>query len=110
MNRLLGAAVLVLLAACGSARADERAAKAILDKAIKAVGGEERLSKIKAFTVKGKGTIVLDGDDIPFTFRTTAKGIEQYRSTYEGTAGGEKFAGTVVIDGDKGWRKHNDDV
>src|SRR5262249_1448200 len=36
--------------------------------------------------------------------------IEQYRSTYEGTAGGEKFAGAVVIDGDKGWRKHDDNV
>src|SRR5262249_36483192 len=96
--------------ACGVARADERAAKAILDKAIKASGGEEKLSKIKAFTVKGKGTIVFDGNDIDFTFETTARGIEQYRSTYEGEAGGEKFSGATVIDGGKGWRKHNDDV
>jgi hypothetical protein len=110
MNRLLGAAFLVVLAAGGPARADERAANAVLDKAIKAMGGEERLSKVKAITVKGKGVIVLDGDDIPFTFQTTARGIEQYRSTYEGMAGGEKFTGAIVIDGDKGWRKHNDQV
>jgi hypothetical protein len=110
MNRLLGAAFLVGLVACGSAKADERAAKAILDKAVKAAGGEERLSKIKAFTVKGKGTIVIDGDDIPFTYQTMARGIEQYRSTYEGMAGGEKFTGATVIDGDKGWRKQNDQV
>jgi hypothetical protein len=108
MNRLLGAAFLVALTACGSAKADERAAGAILDKAIKAMGGEERLSRIKAFTMKGKGTVVVDGDDVPFTFQTTAKGIAQYRSTYETTADGERFAGGIVIDGDKAWRKQND--
>ena len=110
MNRLLGAAFLAGLIACGSAKCDEQAAKPILDKAIKAMGGEERLSKIKAFTVKGKGTVVVDGDDVPFTFQTTAKGIDQYRSTFEITAGGEKFTGGIVLDGDKGWRKQNDQV
>jgi hypothetical protein len=110
MNRFLGAAFLVVLTAYTSARADEQAAKVILDKAIKASGGEERLSKTKAFTVKGKGKIVVDGTDIPFSFQTTAKGIEQYRSTYEGEADGEKFTGATVIDGDKGWRKVDDDV
>ena len=92
------------------ARADEQGARAILDKAIKASGGEERLSRIKAFTVKGKGTVVVEGNDIPFSFQTTARGIEQYRSTYEGEFGGEKFAGATVIDGGKGWRKFGDDI
>lgn len=110
MNRLLGAAFLAGLTACGSAKGDEQAAKAILDKAIKAMGGEERLSRIKAFTVKGKGTVVVDGDDVPLTFQTTAKGIDQYRSTFEITAGGEKFTGGIVLDGAKGWRKQNDQV
>src|SRR5690349_10045994 len=110
MNRLLSATIVVVLMGCGSAKADESAARAILDKAIKAMGGEEKLSGIKAVIVKGKGTIVLDGDDVPFTFQTTARGIEQYRTTYEGMAGGEKFTGATVIDGDKGWRKHNDEV
>jgi hypothetical protein len=110
MKRLLGAAFVVGLTVCGSAKADEQAAKAVLDKAIKAMGGEERLAKIKAFAIKGKGTIIIDGDDVSFTFQSTARGIDQYRSTYEGTAGGEKFTGAVVIDGDKGWRKHDDEV
>jgi hypothetical protein len=110
MNRLLGAMFLVGLTACGSAKADERAAIVILDKAIKAMGGEERLSRIKAFTFKGKGTIVFDGDDVPISFQATAMGIDRYRETYEGMAGGEKFTGAIVIDGDKGWRKENDQV
>ncbi len=110
MNRLLGAAFLVGLTASGPAKADEQAAKATLNKAIKAMGGEERLSRIKAFTVKGTGTIVIDGDDVPLTFQATAKGIDQYRMTYEGMAGGEKFTGAIVIDGAKGWRKQNDKV
>jgi hypothetical protein len=110
MNRFLGAAFIVVLTVSGSVRGDEQAAKVILDKAIKALGGEERLSKIKAFTLKGKGTVVLDDKYIPFSFQMTAKGIEQYRWTYEGEAGGEKFAGATVIDGAKGWRKLNDDI
>src|SRR5689334_13594906 len=110
MKWLLSATIVVVLMGCGSANADESAARAILDKAIKAIGGEEKLSRIKAFTVKGKGTIVFDGDDVPFTFQTTARGIEQYRSTYEGMAGGEDFTGATVIDRDKGWRKHNDQI
>jgi hypothetical protein len=110
MKRSLGAAFLVVLMACGSVRADEQAAKATLDKAIKALGGEARLSKNKAFTMKGKGTLLIDGDDIPISFQTTARGIEQYRSTYEGEIGGEKFTGATVIDGSKGWRKLGDDV
>ena len=107
MNRLLGMALVVVLTACGVAKADERAARAILDRAIKAMGGEERLSRIKAFTVKGKGIIVFDGDDVPFAFQMTARGIDQYRSTYEGMAGGKTFGGETVIDHDRGWRKYN---
>jgi hypothetical protein len=110
MKRFLGAALVVILTVSGSARADEQAAKAVLDKGIKALGGEERLSKVKAFTLNGKGTIVLEGNDIPFSFQITAKGIEQYRSNYEGEAGGEKFSGATVVDGGKGWRKIGDEI
>ena len=43
--------------ALAAARADDQdGAKAILDKAIQAAGGEETLAKLKAVTVKGKGT------------------------------------------------------
>jgi hypothetical protein len=37
--------------------ADDTEATAIIDKATKTLGGEDKLSKIKAATCKGKGTI-----------------------------------------------------
>jgi hypothetical protein len=49
---VIAAAVLVPI--CRPARADDPGAKAILDKAIKALGGEEKLAKIEAFSWKAK--------------------------------------------------------
>jgi hypothetical protein len=92
------------------ARADEQEAKSVVDRAIKAMGGEEKLSGVKAFSAKGKGTITIDGTDIDFTFEMTAQGIEKYRSSYEGEVGGNKFDGATVLDGDKGWKKAEQEV
>ena len=70
MARFLGMVfVAVLVFGLGSATraADDKEAKAILDKAIKALGGEEKLSKVKAATWKGKGTNQIDGAANAFT-------------------------------------------
>jgi hypothetical protein len=46
MKRFLGAAfIAAFVAATGTARADENEAMAVIDKAIKAMGGEEKLAK-----------------------------------------------------------------
>jgi hypothetical protein len=112
MYRFTQAALLCVLAAGlgDPARADEQEAKSVVDRAIKAMGGEEKLSGVKAFSAKGKGTIALDGTDIEFTFEMKAQGIEKYRSAYEGEVGGNKFAGMTVLDGDKGWKKVEQEV
>src|SRR5258708_3367703 len=100
------ALVCILVAAMGHpARSDEKEAKTVIDKAIKAMGGEENLSRIKAFSAKGKGTVFFDGKEIPFTFELKAQGIGQYRSAYEGEFDGNKFEGLTVLDGEKGWEK-----
>ena len=85
--------------------ADEKEAKSTIDKAIKAMGGEEKLAGIKAFSVKGKGQVTLEGNDYDFTFEMTAKGIDKYRSSYEVEVDGKKFEGVTVLEGDKGWKK-----
>jgi hypothetical protein len=92
------------------ARADEKEAKATIDKAIKAMGGEEKLSGVKAFSAKGKGQITLEGKDYDFTFEMTTKGIDRYLSTYEVEVDGMKFDGGTVLDGDKGWKKEEGQV
>ena len=93
-----------------SARADENEAKAVVDKAIKAMGGEGNLSRIKAFVAKGKGTVFFAGKEIPFTFELKSQGIGQYRSGYEGEVDGNKFDGLTVLDGDKGWKRLGEDT
>jgi hypothetical protein len=96
----------VLLGFTGTASADaDKDAKAILDKAIKAMGGEEKLGTLKAFTWKTKGTITFGGNDNPFTGQTTAQGLDHYRAEFEGDFGGNMVKGVTVINGDKGWRK-----
>jgi hypothetical protein len=112
MTPFLRASLLVaglLLALLSSpVRADEKQAKAILDKAIKAIGGEAKLAKATAFTWKAKGTISFGGNDSEFTTQSTAEGLDRYHSVFEGEFGGNKVKGVTVVNGTKGWRKFGD--
>jgi len=104
MRRFIGAILVTVVASGlnGSARADDaKDPQAILDKAIKALGGEEKLSKVKAASWKAKGTINFGGNEMEFTSQTTAQGLDHVRSEFEGSFG----KGFLVIAGDKGWRK-----
>ena len=64
MQRYLGAmlAAVLILAPANPARADE-ATNAVLDKAIKALGGEDKLGKLEAFSWKSKGKITINDND-----------------------------------------------
>jgi len=110
MARLIGVALALVIAVglAGSARADDKDATAILDKAIKALGGEEKLSKIKSATLAGKGTITLMDADSEISTRTSLQGLDHFRQEFEGEFGGNKVKGVTVLAGDKGWRKFGD--
>jgi hypothetical protein len=107
MKRFLGA-VLVAVLAVGPARADEKDAQAVLDKAIKALGGAEKLGAVKAATWKGKGKINFGGNESEFALTSTAQGLDNFKSEFEGEFGGNKVTGVTVLAGDKGWRKFGD--
>jgi outer membrane lipoprotein-sorting protein len=95
----------LILAAPVAARADDSAdARAIVDKAIKAQGGD-KLAKIKGVTTKMKGTVHVMGLDIPFTGEVVAHGPDQLKLDLEAEAGGQKFRIVNVINGDKGWTR-----
>jgi hypothetical protein len=96
-------ATVVLAFASQVARAED-GGNAVLDKAIKAVGGEEVLGKIKAANWKAKGTLSFGGADNPITTETTVQGIDHANLVFEGEFGGMKIKGLSVIAGDKGWR------
>jgi hypothetical protein len=111
MRRFLGAALMVALlyGPVSPAHAEgNKDAGAILDKAIKALGGEEKLSKIKAATWKAKGTIHIGDNENDFTSQVTVQGVDQFRQDFEVEFNGNKVKGTTVLNGDKGWRKFGD--
>jgi hypothetical protein len=111
MTRLIGAAVAMalVLGLTGPTRADDKDANAILDKAIKAMGGEEKLKKALTFTQSAKGTIAIMGMDSEITTRMSVQDIDHTRQEFEGNFGGNAVKGITVLAGDKAWRKFGDD-
>lgn len=102
-------AVFVWVQASG-AHADEKTALAVIDKAVKALGGEEKLAKIKAAAWKTKGKLSINGSDGDFTTQTRFDGLNHFRSEFEGTFNGSTFTAVMIVNGDKGWRKFADVV
>ncbi len=111
MKRLLGAvlATLFLTSPTSPVRADDKDPNAILDKAIKALGGEEKLKKAEAMTWKSKGTITFGGNDNEVKVTVTSQGLDHHRREVEGEFGGEPRKFVIVLSGDKGWRKFGDE-
>jgi hypothetical protein len=113
MKKLIGAALVTVffygLAGTSGAEGDKESL-AILDKAIKALGGEEKLKAAKAFTSKAKGTITFGDMENAFTSQTTVQGLDHARRQFEGEFGGNKFQAVTVVAGNKGWRQFGDNV
>jgi len=107
MNGFLGLGLVIVLVCSlvGPIRADDKAARAILEKAIKAVGGEERLIKSSAMIWKAKGTFAAGETESGFTGQVIVQGLDHFRSTFEGKFADNPFKVVTVLSGDKGWRK-----
>lgn len=97
----------VLLAAHAGARADD--VQAILDKAIKAHGGADKLGKQRTIQTKSKGTIELGGG-IAFTDETIIQPPGQVKTATTLDVNGQSVTVSVVFDKDKGWVKTGDKV
>ena len=106
MKRLLGALLAILLVSStgSTVRAEDKDPKAILDKAIQALGGEEKLKKAESATWKSKGTLTINGNDNTINIHATVQGLDHYRAEVEGEFGGNEIKGVVVVNGKKGWR------
>ena len=107
MKRLLRVTLAIMfVSVMGSlAQADDKDPTAVLDKAIKALGGEEKLKKVGAFSSKSKLSITFNGNSNDFSSHSTIEGLDHYRSEIEGDFGGNPFKGVTVFSGNKGWRK-----
>lgn len=105
---LAGALVLAAGLSSPVRAADATDATALLDKAIKAIGGEDKLSKVQAVSWTAKGTITFNGSDNQVTTRSVVQGIDHFRQEFEGDFGGNPVKGVTVLAGDKGWRNFGD--
>ncbi|MBP3960410.1 hypothetical protein J8F10_34725 [Gemmata sp. G18] len=95
-----------VLAATVPARADDAAdARALIEKAVKAHGGQEKLEKLPAIVTKFKGTFHGMGEGIPMSGEISVQGADRQRVEIEVEAGGQKIPITIVVTSDKGWTK-----
>ncbi|MCI0463181.1 MAG: hypothetical protein L0Z62_40055 [Gemmataceae bacterium] len=102
----LGAGFLVLTAAL---RADDQAdTKAVLDKALQAMGGAEKLAKFSVGTVKCRITHERNGQQALVAAEGTWRGLDKIRFEGEITVGGQNRKILLVINGDMGWEKKGD--
>jgi hypothetical protein len=114
MTRFLGALVataLVLSARSGVPAAGPDA-KEVIDKAITALGGEDKITALEAKTIetKSKGKLNFSGNEGDFTTTTTTQGMTKFRQDFKGDFGGNEIKGVTVLDGEKAWRKFGDNT
>jgi hypothetical protein len=97
------------LVAAAPARADDATeARAIIDKAVKAVGDEAKLAAAKAYTQKISGKFHGPAGVIAFTGEWAVSLPDQLRQAIESQSDGITFRTVRVIAGDKGWLRVND--
>jgi hypothetical protein len=77
---------------------------AVLNKAIKAFGGEERLSQVKAATWNARGKIRIDGKEHAITSESAVQGLDQFREEVYTELLDRKAKAVQVLYGDKGYR------
>jgi hypothetical protein len=95
------AALLALFALAGTALAGNNEAREIVERAIKAQGGEAALARAQQCTRKDVGTQALLGREVPFVTQVTRSLPDKLRLKIEVD---RRFESTIVVDGDKGWQ------
>ncbi|MBV9125336.1 MAG: hypothetical protein JO112_18430 [Planctomycetes bacterium] len=96
----------LLLGWAGQLRADEQTeARALLDKAVQAAGGREKLGKFQGLTWKGKGTFQVNEGQVALTSEWSVQGMNQYRWDGQAEVNGNTISGVLILNGDKGWIK-----
>jgi hypothetical protein len=110
MNRWMWAAfvlpLLTTLLTAAPAKDDQAEAEAILDKAIKAVGGEEKLTKLRSFTVTYRGKFYM-GDQTGIVMSEFSYDLPSRSRRHSVIEDGEVLTIECVISGKQGWVSFN---
>ncbi|OWK47168.1 hypothetical protein [Fimbriiglobus ruber] len=94
------ASIVVLIP--GTLRAADDDAKAIIEKAIKAHGGEEALTKYQAGRFKNKGKVAVPGaGDLEFTQEVAYMLPDKFRESLELTVAGNKVNVVTIVNGEE---------
>ncbi|MFL5241758.1 MAG: hypothetical protein ACJ8FY_06590 [Gemmataceae bacterium] len=97
-------AVCVVVSAVSFARADAQAdMKTLIEKGVKSLGGQDKLTKLQATVVKVKGKFYGFGDGLDYTAETSTMGMDKIRNLIEGNMDGNKFSFTQIYNNGKGW-------
>lgn len=83
----------------------EAAARTILDRALKAKGGQAKLASIKSMSVRAQGKLVAETRELKATFHRRYQAPDKLRMDIEIDVGGGKVGVVTVLSGDKGWNK-----
>jgi hypothetical protein len=106
MRKVLIAALSVgfALALPATSRAQDADARAVIDKAIKAAGGLDKLKKFnKAFTAKAKGNIEVMGMKLDFTIDAYTQMPNKSKAVINLSVNGMQLEIVQAFDGEKGW-------
>jgi hypothetical protein len=95
------------LALAGPARAQDDESRAAVARAMKAMGGEDKLAAYKGSHVKAKGTVSIMGMDLTFTAELFGQEPDKQKAVIEFSVMGMNFTLVEVFNGDKGWRSIN---
>src|SRR5205814_5042787 len=89
-----------VVALVGAARADEKAeARAVVEKAIKAMGGKEKLATDKGSVVKVKGKFYGMGEAIDYTADMALQSPDKMRFKMDFEVNAMKITFLIVFDG-----------
>jgi hypothetical protein len=95
-----------LLSGAAALRSNEEAGlKAVIDKAIQAAGGADKLAKFNKLEMKGKGTFYGLGMPVPYTGEWALDRPSKMHVTIASELGGKTYKFTKVINDDKGWKQ-----
>jgi outer membrane lipoprotein-sorting protein len=98
----LSAAVCLTLALAGRAAAQDEA-RAIIERAVKASGGEQKLAKLKAVKAKFKGMGEFAGNRVALNGDIAIQMPRQMRVDAQAEIQGQNVTILTVVNGDKAW-------
>jgi hypothetical protein len=101
-------AACILLTGCWLAASwPDDPARAILDKAMRAAGGEANLARSRAFRWTGRATVYPGGRAIPITGEWQVQPPDKAHVRNDDELGGRKNTRRLVLAGDRGWTQIN---